>query len=316
MQAMPGSKRGTETFFGTLIALAIIRVVLQEVGNVPFAIVPVANVVMGCLFLGGPLLALCFAARDEWTPKMGLAYFCGGVALQISCYFLQDRFLQHNGIPAQTVNALGQIGLPIWCVGLGALLAMLIKERNIVVPIAIFLACFDMFLVFSPLGLTHRFIKSSPDTLAIIAAQVPVASHGTSGNRVSPGALAGPADFMFLAMFLVAIFKHNMQGRRTVMVVIPTLLAYMLLVTVIHTALPALLPIGGVVLLVNWKEFQLSKEEKISTCFVAVMGILMFTWGMFQKATIVRAAPLHTESVPIPSKSPSSRLPTDTNPHG
>lgn len=313
MQATPGSKRGTEIFFATLVALAIIRIVLQEVGDVPIAVVPIANIVMGCLFLGGPLLALCFAARDSWSPKMALQYFVGGLVLQISCFYLQSNYFQHPGIPSQVINALGQIGLPIWCVGLGALLATLIKDRNIVVPIAIFLACLDMFLVFSPLGWTHRLIKTAPALLPAIAAQVPVASHETTGERISPGALAGPADFMFLAMFLVALFRHNMRARRTVIAIIPTLLVYMLLVNRLHTALPALVPIGGVVLLVNWKEFELSKHEKMSTSVVAVVGVALFTWGFFQQPAIVRVDTLQTESGQAAPKSPGSLLPTSSN---
>lgn len=314
MQATSGPKRGIETFFFTLVGLAIVRVVLQDVGNVPIAIVPIANVVMGCLFLGGPLLALCFAARDSWTPKMALEFLIGGLTMQISCYFLQMLLKQHDAIPSQVINALGQVGLPMWCVGLGALLAMLIKDRNIVVPIAIFLACLDMFLVFSPLGLTHILIKKMPEMLPAIAVQVPVASHEITGERVSPGALAGPADFLFLAMFLVALFRHNMRGRHTVIVIIPTLLAYMLLVNLIKTPLPALLPIGGVVLLVNWKEFELTRDEKISTWLVAVLGVTLFTWGMFQKPKVVRAdtsPPAHAQVTP---KSPSLPGTTDTDP--
>jgi len=313
MQATPGPKRGIETFFFTLVGLAILRVCLHEVDSVPLAIVSIVNVMMGCLFLGGPLLALCFAARDPWTPTMAAKFFFGGLVLQVSCYFLQSLIFQHNGILAQVINALGQIGLPIWCVGLGALLATFIKDRNIVVPIAIFLAFLDMFLVFSPLGVTHIIIKRVPEMLPAIAAQVPVASHEITGEKVTPGALAGPADFMFLAMFLVAIFRHNMKGRRTVIVVIPTLLAYMLLVNITHTSLPALLPIGGVVLLVNWREFELTKDEKISTGLVTIMGVALFTWGMFQKPKNLRLDTSQKPAVQGSSKSPSSLPLTGTN---
>lgn len=306
-------KRGIETFFFTLIGVAILRVVLQEVRDVPLIIVPAANILMGCLFLGGPLLALCFAARDPWTPKMGLLFFVGGITLQAGCYFLQSDVFQQNGIPQQVINALGQVGLPMWCVGLGALLAILIKDRNIVVPIAIFLACFDMFLVFSPLGLTRIIIHRASAVLTNIAAQVPVATHQTTGEKITPGALAGPADFMFLAMFLVAIFRHNLKGRRTVLVVIPTLVGYMLLVNVLHIPLPALVPIGIVVLAVNWKEFQLTPHEKLSTALVTALGLGLFTWGMFQKPTIVRVGSLRRADAPASAKLPRSHQPNGTN---
>jgi len=313
MQATSVPKRGIGFFFVTLIALAFVRVVLQTFTEFPIWIVPIANIVMGCLFLGGPLLALCFAARDPWSRKMAAQFLIGGLTLQISCFMLQRFVFQHVGLPAQVINALGQIGLPIWCVGLGALLASLIKDRNIVVPIAIFLAWLDMFLVFSPLGVTNQIIKKFPAMLPAIAVQMPSAHHDTTGERVTPGALAGPADFLFLAMFLIALFKHDMRARHTVIVVIPTLLAYMLLVTLLKMPLPALVPIGAVVLLVNRKEFELTKDEKISTAFVAALGIALFTWGMFQK----RPAPPTDSSPKVHgqefSKSPSLPALIDTN---
>ncbi len=297
LQTMRGPKRGIEAFFFTLIGLAILRVVLQEVNDVPLVVVPIANVVMVFLFLCGPLLALCFAARDQWSPKLALQFFVGGLALQISCNLLVSHSFQHEGIPQQVINALGQVGLPMWCVGLGALLATLIKDRNIILPIAIFLAFLDMFLVFSPLGVTRIIIRKFPAALSTIAAQVPIASHETTGEKITPGALAGPADFLFLAMFLVALFRHNLRGRLTVLVVIPTLLAYMFLVRDLQLPLPALVPIGVVVLLVNWKEFQLTHDEKLATALVTVLGIGLFTWGMFQKPRVVRVGPSSPDPV-------------------
>ena len=312
MQATSAPKRGIETFFVTLVVLAVLRVVLAF-ATVPIAVLPIANIAMGCLFLGGPLFALCFAARDNWTRKMATQFFVGGVILQVGCFLLKSYVFQHVDIPAQVINALGQIGLPIWCVGLGALLATLIKDQNIVVPIAIFLAWLDMFLVFSPLGVTHMIIKRVPDVLPQIAIQIPVASHQTTGERISPGALAGPADFLFLAMFLIAIFKFNMRGKHTVLYIVPTLLAYMLLVNVIKMPLPALVPIGIVVLLVNWKEFKLTKDEILSTWVVSILGIALFTWGMFQKATVVRAGISPKAGVVGAPKPPNSLVPEESD---
>jgi hypothetical protein len=183
-------------------------------------------------------------------------------------------------------------------------LATLIKDKNIVVPIAIFLAFLDMFLVFSPLGVTNIIINRVPNVLSAIAAQVPRAAHEVTAERVSAGALAGPADFLFLAMFLVALFRFKMKARQTVMVVIPTLLAYMFIVTISHFALPALVPIGVVVLLVNWKEFDLTKDEKLSTAFVTVLGLSLFVWGMFQKPITVRADSSPKASVQVTPESP------------
>ena len=310
MQATRGSRRGRELFFVTLVAVAALRIALQSLSTVPVEILPIANALMAALFLGGPLLALCFAATDKWNPQTAGKFFIIGVVTQAGCFAINKFLLSNSGIAPQIFNAIGQIGLPIWCVGLGALLATLIKDKNIVVPIAIFLAFLDMFLVFSPLGVTNRLIRRMPDVLPAIAVQVPHASHAASTHHITPGSLAGPADFLFLAMFLIALFRFNMRAKTTVLVVIPTLIIYMFLVTLLKSALPALVPIGLVVLIINWKEFKLTKDEKISTAFVTVLGLSLFVWGMFQKPQLLISEPspkVDARQAPIPPMSPQTK---------
>ncbi len=307
MQATRESRRGIAIFFIALIALAILRVVLHAI-EVPISMVPIANVLMCEVFLGVPLLALCYAAQDHWTPKTALMFLGAGLALQLSCLAITRQFFLGPSTGSDIINAIGQIGLPIWCVGLGALLATLIKDQNLVVPIAIFLACLDMFLVFSPFGVTQVVLKEMPSVLPSIGAQIPIsATSDPLTGKVAAGSFAGPADFMFLAMFMVALFRFNLKARRTVMVVIPTLLVYMMAVGIYKIALPALVPIGICVLLVNWKEFKLTKDEKISTALVATLGIGLFTWGMFQKPKqVVQPVPLPEVVDPMTPKSPNS----------
>jgi len=300
------SKRGIPIFFVSLTVLAIARVFLRAV-DVPMWAVPIANVLMCEIFLGVPLLALCFAAQDKWTPKTAIVFVVGGAVLQGTCILLTKRVLLTPGTLVDVVGATGQIGLMVWCVGLGALLATLIKDQNLVVPIAIFLACLDMFLVFSPFGMTSVVLRELPTLLPSVGAQIPSAgSNDPLTGRVSAGSFAGPADFMFLAMFMVALFRFNLRARHTVMVVIPVLLFYMLIVGLFHFALPALVPIGACILIVNWKDFNLTKDEWISTALIATLGIGLFTWGMFQKPRVVQVGPYRKAAVQSSSESPNS----------
>jgi len=106
-------------------------------------------------------------------------------------------------------------------------------------------------------------------------------------------------------MFLVALFRFDLRPKRTVNVVVPVLLAYMFLVTLIGKPLPALVPIGTCVLLVNWKEFKLTKDERMATVGVTVLGLALFTWGMFQKPTDKIIVPSRPETGRESPKSPS-----------
>jgi len=169
--------------------------VLQVGVVVPIEVKPIANLAMGCLFLGGPLLALCFAARDTWSTKDG------GPVLRrriVSPYLLHPSpqfTFQQVGIPAEVVNAVGQVGLTCWCVGLGALLATLIKDQNIVVPIAILSRL--PWICFSSSAIRRDKPAHQADAFGFCprwpCRYLPLA-HQTTGERVSAGALAGPAD--------------------------------------------------------------------------------------------------------------------------
>ena len=314
-QVTPGSRRGIPIFFASLALLAVARILLQSFVDVPAGLLTVANFSMSALFLGGPLLALCFAARDPWTPKTAALFVVLGVVVQVGCFLVNAKFINHASVMFQVINAIGQIGLPIWCVGLGALLATLCKDKNILVPIAIFLAFLDMFLVFSPFGVTNRVITHYPGILNAVAVQIPSAVRSTTPghavHHVRAGSLAGPADFLFLAMFLIALFRFQMKGKQTVMIVIPTLIAYMVLVTITHFSLPALVPIGLVVLVVNWREFKLTKDEKMSTALVGALGLGLFIWGMFQKPTVEPAEPSPTPAVQGAQAPPATPGPVD-----
>ncbi|MDR3692134.1 MAG: hypothetical protein P4L46_22325 [Fimbriimonas sp.] len=255
---------------------------------VPSWALPIANVAMCEVFLGIPLLALCYAAKDRWSPKLAVAFLISGLCIQAPTIYVSNHVFHHPGLVPDMVAAVGQIGLLTWCVGLGALLATLIKDQNLLVPIAIFLACLDMFLVFSPLGTTHVVLNRLPGVLPAVGLHIPVARTFDSGRRrVDSDLVAGPADFMFLAMFMISLFRFNLKGKRTVMVVVPVLLIYMILVGLFHWSLPALLPIGACVLLVNWKEFNLTRDEQLSTALIALIGVGLVTWGMFQKPKLV-----------------------------
>ncbi len=185
--------------------------------------------------------------------------------------------------------SLSQTGLIAWCLGLGALLACLLKDKNLLLPLAIFLALFDVWLVFVPEGPVGKIARSGQPILQKMAYIVPSPSAVPHGGRAAPIAYVGPADFVFLAMFFVALYRFDMNPGRTFKAVLPALILYLLAVLTlggVHigpislAAMPALLPIGAVVLAMNWREFKLNQEEVLSTIMIAVLGIAIVSWRM------------------------------------
>ena len=273
-----------------IFALAAVRFILGFIG-VPVAVAGPLNFLIGALFLGIPLLAITVAAQFPWRSKHAGLAVATGFLVQFGFLAVAMVGFRSEGAVAGFLIAVSQIGLPIWCAGLGALVATLIREKNILIPVAIFLVMFDIFLVLTPAGLTGKMVKSAPQVLGAIGAQIPAVSSGPATGVVQKAALAGPADFVFLAMFMIAIYRFGMRGKETARLVIPVLITYMIVVQLLSLPLPALVPIGICVMAVNWKEFKLSKDEKASTAVLAVLGVAILAWLFTQKGHEREARP-------------------------
>lgn len=254
---------------------------------VPFRYLTAATYVVSVLFIALPILALFAGANFKWTWKSALFAIVAGVAAQAIGRIAADRI--PNPVAAGAVFAISQTGLIAWCLGLGAFLASLLKDKNLLLPLAIFLALFDVWLVFVPEGPVGQIARGSQATLSKVAYVVPRPATIATGGRAAPQAYVGPADFVFLAMFFVALYRFEMNPRRTFKAVLPVLVLYLLTVLAlgwVHIgpislrAMPALLPIGAVVLAMNWREFKLNQEEKLSTLLIAVLGIAIVSWRM------------------------------------
>jgi hypothetical protein len=273
-------KAGLAVFFAVLFSLALVRVVLSFLA-VPLAWIPLASIVLTLVFIATPVLALFFAAAHPWKPKLAVAFVVGGMAAQGIFTLLAARVL--TGIPAAASAAVGQVGLIVWCVGLGALLATLLKDKNLLIPVSIFLVAFDIFLVVTPIGPTRMIMEAAPDVLPAVAWNLPEAPRTPTAGPVQPLAYIGPADFLFMGMFFIALFRFQMRTRQTLRWLIVALLLYVPL-AFIFGAVPLLVPIGLAVLLVNLREFRMNKEELASTALVVLIALALIGWGMTRSA--------------------------------
>lgn len=233
--------------------------------SIPLEALNAANIVATVVFISLPILIIAAAARLQW--KTWAAITCLVVCLGIVAF-------ARGGGPF--LDGVLQIARFVWPAALGFLISGLIKDRNLLLPIAIVLATVDILAVFAPAGTVNQGFES-PTIRPIfdaLAYQVPKA--GTA----MPLAQMGPADPLFIAMFLLAIHKFGMRFRQTLLWMIPALAAYLLVVLVFGNetvfgfslgALPALVPVGLVVGIVNAREFRMSKSESAMTIGVAAI---------------------------------------------
>lgn len=239
---------------------------------IPFDWVDAANIVVSAVFVTLPVAILFCASRERWTLRASIL----GLVLFALCSAGLTVLIRNAVGPTGLYAALSSIATVGWAGCLGFTVASLFRDKNLLLPAAIVLATVDMVIVFAPSGTVKQALGSEVGRAVFegIAFSIPTA------GRAEPLAMIGPADFLFLGMFFLAIHRFQMNSRATIFAIVPALVLYLWVAIFFgHVelaglplrALPALLPISVVVLLANRKEFRLTQSEKAMTL---VLGIL------------------------------------------
>jgi hypothetical protein len=312
---MGGMKTGV-WLSGTIALFLLLTVVVHEVA-VPPEHIGTASIMATVLFLFLPVYGIFLAATLPWTLRSAAATLAVGVSLVLILSLVQSRFAPPG---SSILHAFLQLARLAWPVSLGILVGTLIRDKNLLLPIAIFLATFDVLLVLAPTGPTKTMMEK-PITRSVfnaLAYEIPRPRAVSEAPRLHAQTLAqiGPADSLFLAMFAFCLIRFRMRFKQTLGWMAIALSLYLLVVILAGDRtlfglplkmLPGLLPMGAVFLAVNRAEFDLSAEEKRLTWgVVAVCALLIAIAFLFRRpsadATRLRPAkafPASAGSVPI-----------------
>jgi len=170
-------------------------------------------------------------------------------------------------------------------VGLGATLAKLIREKNLLAPVIPFAAMVDMLTVLTPGGFVKQVMEKAPEvaekaSVAVMAA--PNAPEATA--RLTPIAIIGVGDFIFLALYAACLIRFGLRVRATLIGLFVALWVYLALVLWVLPALgiaprlPALVPMALVTLALNWRAFQLSRQEAVASVVVIALALGLIAW--------------------------------------
>ena len=299
--------KGLAAFFSTLALLAVLRVAMAYL-LVPESLRIPVSFLITIIFVAVPILALFRAGSHPWSVKLGFGFVAAGLILQ---FLLPLAAPGDKGFVPILIDAVSQQGLPIWTVGLGALLALLLKDKNLLLPVSIFLALFDVFLVFTPVGFVQVLMKKAPNLLPAMAHKIPQVATTPQETGVPVGTFAhvGPADFLFLGMFFVALYRFDMRTSATFKWLLVALAIYLPLVLIVGPV-PLLLPIGLTVILVNIREFKMTLEEKVSTALIAAIGIGIVVFAATRLKPTELAEPSPEATAPVPQGLEDSLAPT------
>lgn len=278
----------------------------------PLSWVYPSSLAVSVVFVALPIYGLYAAAKYQFSAVWSVVLLIAGLSIWGGGFALAQTI--KAPMASGIFLAISQSALLVWCFAIGNLLALILKDRNLLLPIAIFLALFDMWLVFAPEGLVQQSLThGAGKALAVMAYQAPATQAVSAGGKAAAMVFVGPADFLFISMFFAALYRFSMRTRQTMLAIVPVLAGYLLLTLTFPNfelgpirlgALPALLPIGLTVLIVNRDQFKLSRDEMITTVFIAVVGLAVVTWRISLPGPPPPEPPEMSPDGPVPPAPP------------
>ncbi len=155
---------------------------------------------------------------------------------------------------------------------IGALVAVRVRDKNLLLPVVLFAAFIDVWTV--TMGPVGAVLQNAPHVVSAVSAAIPQA--GTHGGRFEPNTLMGPGDFLFMALVFSVVFALGLNARRNFWFVFGAMTIGMLAVMFdLVPFLPALTVLAVAVVAANWREFKLSKQEKVSVGLLAVVLLIV-----------------------------------------
>jgi len=250
-------------------ALTVIRLPPQTVP--PVLIGAAAISAFGAIGLPIGIITALLSLRLPRSAAMGLA--AAGLLLWIGL-LLGLRITPRELVAGSLVfQDLGKI---LAAAGVGIALAACIREVNLLLPAGMF-AAFADFVVVHYGTVKQALAPGNTKGQALVQA---ISAHAPAIHPAIPHFTIGPADFLFLGLFLGCAARFGMGVKRNA-VILTVVLAVSLLLVPIIGSVPALAPMSIAFVAVNWRSFRLTRDEVISTAVVlAVIGALFF--GYFQ----------------------------------
>jgi len=171
---------------------------------------------------------------------------------------------------------------------IGYMVSLRIKDRNLLLPVVMFAASIDFWTVTA--GPVSSMMSHAPEIVTAISAPIPQAGTGS----FVPAIMMGMGDQLFMAVVFAAVHRLGLNARRNfVFVLVAMTLAMLAVLMGLAPFLPALVALAVAVVAANWREFKLSRQEKISTAIVGVvlLATLPLVWHILKPKTEIKAKP-------------------------
>ncbi|MGO8671574.1 MAG: hypothetical protein ACLQVD_09455 [Capsulimonadaceae bacterium] len=152
----------------------------------------------------------------------------------------------------------------------GAMVARIVREAKILLPLALVAGVIDIVGAMTPVGFTHNALKNHPGIVSKVSVHVPT-MHGL--HLVS---MIGPGDTLFIGFFFAIVLRQHLNATRTFAMMYAFLTITMLAVELgFLREAGALAPMGLAVILANLSHFKFSREETFAMIYAGAIAVAM-----------------------------------------
>jgi hypothetical protein len=172
--------------------------------------------------------------------------------------------------------------ITLGCAFFGILLAPIIREPNVLLPVALVAMPIDYLGAMTPIGFTQNALANNPHLVQALSVPVPTAGSGAHHHGALHAiAFIGPGDALFMAFFFAVVLRLKLNTRGTFWGMYGLLTATMLLVLFTGLSVAALIPMGLAVVIANHNYFRLKREEVFATLYAAGLILVLVTGFYF-----------------------------------
>jgi hypothetical protein len=240
------------SYWGILAALPYIRGVPAIPGTIAATII----------FLLLSLAVIRSIARWNlrWQTEMLLWL------LPLACWYGVSEWASAYESLAPVIAPFASLLFLISCGFLGRLLSRMIKDANMLLPIAVVLLIVDIFTVYA--GPTGEALEKAPELVEKLSVGLPEmgsAAGPEGGKGLAYLGGAGLGDFIFLGLFLAAAWRYNLRFNRTFWLIFALMAVTMLglLLVPVLPGVPMLPAIAIAFIIANVGAFDFSRQEKL-----------------------------------------------------
>ena len=174
------------------------------------------------------------------------------------------------------------LAVALGCTFLGILLSPIIREPNVLLPVALVAMPIDYLGAMTAIGFTQNIVAKHPEVVRHVSVAVPGVGSATHHNGLHPLGFIGPGDILFVAFFFAVVLRLNLNLRGTFWGIYGLLTLTMLFVlSPWGFNIAALVPMGLAVLIANFRYFRLKREEVFATLYAGLLIIALVTGFYF-----------------------------------